>query len=191
MNKRRLNNNMQYQPKIYVSYFKVCTVQYWFDELAFQTLPNIMEPNTSTWMIRTGFNKAKVNYHIYNFPETRQSMKVYNWNTQPKYVATTIQGDVTDLLARTFSKSVLKTAPVLFLFGLRTCSLTWCSASWFESIIRMQLPGGGAGHLEALLTGEQQVHGCHLPKRGERTLWRSNGLRLSQVLDWKLHQNMW
>jgi len=35
-----------------------------------------MEPNTSTWMIRTGFNKAKVNFHIYNFPETRQSMKV-------------------------------------------------------------------------------------------------------------------
>jgi len=35
-----------------------------------------MEPNTSTWMIRTGFNKAKVNFHIYNFPETIQSMKV-------------------------------------------------------------------------------------------------------------------
>jgi len=35
-----------------------------------------MEHNTSTWMIRTGFNKAKVNFHIYNFPEARQSMKV-------------------------------------------------------------------------------------------------------------------
>ena len=183
----------------------MCAVLIWWTR--FQTLPNIMEPNTSTWMIRTGFNKAKVNFHIYNFPETRQSMKVFslvflvrlvnenyfsqlNWNTQPKYVATTIKGDVTDLLARTFLKSVFKTAPVLFLFALITCSLTWCSASWFESIIRMQLPGGGGGHLEALLTGEQQVHGCHLPKRGERTLWRSNGLRLSQVLDWKLHQNM-
>jgi len=35
-----------------------------------------MEPNTSTWMIRTGFNAAKVNFHIYNFREIRQGMKV-------------------------------------------------------------------------------------------------------------------
>ena len=36
----------------------------------------VMEVKTSTWMIRTGFNKAKVRFVVENFAEVRRTSKV-------------------------------------------------------------------------------------------------------------------